>query len=116
MRAVVRYVAGGVPGPPAPGRWLVATAGLLGLVLLNLAWEHELWSTTPAMRRLLPGALLRLLLALLPQVAWWEWRWLRAYAGPWWLRWLATCAYLGATAVAGLLWVVGLAGMAYFLG
>ena len=116
LRAMLRYVLGGVPRLPAPGGWLLGTVAGLALVGLNLTWEHEIWPTTPGMHKLLPGVFLGLVLALLPQLAWWGWRWLRAYAGPQWLRWLATCAYLAATTVAALLWMLALAGAAYLWG
>ena len=110
MRAVLRYLLAGVPGPPAPGGWLLGTAAGLALVALNLAFERELWPHTPTVRQTLPVAASVLALALLPQALWWGWRWLRAYAGPWWLRWLATCAYLAATTVAAMLWLLLLVG------
>jgi hypothetical protein len=88
--------------------WL--TLGGLAVGALNLVFLAEIWPHTPAAAVALLVLLWLLVLALLPQAAWWAWRWLRAYAGPGWVRVLATAVLLSGTCVVLVGWLAVLVG------
>ncbi len=90
------------------GLWLTLLSLLIGA--LNLVFLAEIWPGTPAAKSVLLTLEWLLLLALLPQVLWWVWRWLRAYTGPGWLRVLATAVFLSGACVALALWLAVLMG------
>jgi hypothetical protein len=101
--------AGLLPSPPLGLRlWL--TLGGLAVGALNLVFLAEIWPHTPAAAVALLVLLWLLVLALLPQAAWWAWRWLRAYAGPGWVRVLATAVFLSGACVVLVGWLAVLVG------
>ncbi len=91
-------LAGLWPLPPLGLRLWLTLAGL-AVGVLNLVFLAEIWPHTPAAATTLLVLLWLLVLALLPQATAWAWRWLRAYAGPGWVRVLATAAFLGGAGV-----------------
>jgi hypothetical protein len=95
---------------PLPPLGLRLTLAGLALGVLNLVFLAEVWPHTPVAATTLLVLLWLLLLALLPQGTWWAWRWLRAYAGPGWVRVLATAACLGGAGVVLLGWLAVLVG------
>jgi hypothetical protein len=104
-----QLVAGLFPPPPLGTRlWLT----LLGLAFgaLNLAYLAEIWPHTAVAKTALLALEWLLLLAVLPQVLLWAWRWLRAYAGPVWLQVLATAVFLSGFCLAVVLWLAILTG------
>lgn len=104
-----RLLAGFLPSPPLGLRlWLT----LVGLVvgILNLVLLAELWPHTPAAAVVVLVLVWLLMLALLPQAAEWAWRWLRTYAGPRWVRVLATALFLSGAGVVRVGWLAVLLG------
>ena len=110
-----RLLTGLFPLPPL-GRRLVFTLLATAAVGLNLLCLPELWPHTPNACRVLAVALWLLGLALVPQLMWWVWRWLRAYTGPGWVRLLATAAYLAGACVALVGWLALLVAAPLVLG
>ncbi|MFD1469209.1 hypothetical protein ACFQ48_13325 [Hymenobacter caeli] len=103
------------PWPVVPPR-LWATAGVAGLAVLSLTFEHELWSNTLYAEAINWAVLLGALAAAGPQIALMLWRWPAAYVGPWWLGVLFVA---GARALAVWLLVMevlGCAGLAALMG
>lgn len=96
--------------PPAPGTRLGLTLAGLAIGALNLAFLAEIWPHTPAARPRLLALEWLLVLALVPQALWWAWRWRRAYAGPGWLRVLATAVFLSGAGATLFLWLAVLVG------
>ncbi len=94
----------GAPPPLGPRLWLTLAAGAGGAA--NLIFLREIWPHTPAAKAMLVPGTCATGLLLLPQLLWWAWRWLRAYAGPAWLRVLAMAVYLGGTCLALGIWLL----------
>ncbi len=101
--------------PPLGLRLGLTLAGL-AVGVLNLVFLAEVWPHTPAAAVVLLVLLWLLVLALLPQAARWAWRGLRAYAGPGWVRVLATAVFLSGAGVVLVGWLaVLLGGPLFFL-
>ena len=101
--------AGLLPPPPLGIRLRLTLLGL-AIGALNLACLAEIWPHTPAAKTVFLAFEWLLLLAVLPQGLWWAWRWLRAYAGPGWLRVLATAVFLSGACVVLAVWFAVLVG------
>ena len=94
---------------PPLGRRLWLTLASLAFGVLNLAFVAELWPHTPGARPWLLGLEWLLLLTLPPQCVGWARRWLRAYAGPGWVRLLATLGFVTVACLGLVVWFVLLA-------
>lgn len=90
---------------PALGNRLAFTLLAMMAGAFNLVYLQEIWPHTPAAKLVLSVVLWLVGLALLPQLMWWSWRWLRAYTGPGWVQLLATAAYLTGACVALVAWL-----------
>jgi hypothetical protein len=107
IRIVLRYLLSGIPAPPAPSNYAWATLSVLLFSLVNLVFQTELWPDMPAVPRQLEIVTGLAVLIAWPQALWWGWQWLQVYAGPEWLRRLASVGYIGGALLGLLLWLFG---------
>ena len=92
--------------PPSLGTRLWLTIGCLAVVGLNLVYKAEIWSYTPHAEQVLMMLEWLLLLAVVPQVLWWAWNWLRAYSGPGWVQLIAKAVFMSGVCVVAAIWLI----------